>query len=135
MRLFSCLLLLATISVPSLFAGDGCTYKQPPLFKDQDIHMSDGVCQRCEDGIWVDRYCSVCQQAQGAHAGASASAKTNKQSTRTKTSSAGANAYRTRTEQGKAGQVIDKCVAMERGPLPNPIPTLSAMHSDHLPQC
>jgi hypothetical protein len=90
MRLFACLLLLATISVPSLFAGDGCTYKQPPLFKDQDIHMSDGVCQRCEDGIWVDRYCSVCQQ--GAHAGTSASAKTNKLSTRTKTSSTGSNA-------------------------------------------
>lgn len=91
-RIIASALFVANIFVQSVFAGDGCTYKQPPMFKDQDIHMSDGVCQRCEDGVWVDRYCSVCQQTQGANAGTSASAKTNKQSTRTKTSSAGANA-------------------------------------------
>ena len=89
-RIIASALFVANIFVPSVFAGDGCTYKQPPMFKDQDIHISDGVCQRCEDGIWVDRYCSVCQQAQRSRAGESARTKSGKQSTPVKSNSADA---------------------------------------------
>lgn len=63
MRFVLPLFLLSLAGVPASFAGDGCLYKRPPLFKDQDTHLSDDVCQRCENGIWVDRYCSVCDQS------------------------------------------------------------------------
>lgn len=91
-RIVGCSVLAATTFAPTLFAGDACTYKQPPTFKDQDIHLSDGVCQRCEDGIWVDRYCSVCQQAQRSRTGRSPSSKSAGQSTPAKVNSADANA-------------------------------------------
>jgi hypothetical protein len=91
-RIIVSAVLFATIFVPGIFAGDSCTYKQPPLFKDQDIHISDGVCQRCEDGIWVDRYCSVCQQAQRSQSGGPPKTKGDNQFTPTKSKSAGANA-------------------------------------------
>jgi hypothetical protein len=69
------------ILTTNLYAGDGCVYKQPPQFNDQDIHISDGVCQRCENGIWVDRYCSVCTQAKQSRPAANKSGKKSKAGT------------------------------------------------------